>query len=225
MRRGSSRSAAKHGGVQHGAAKHGGAKHGGVKHGGARQIRIIAGSHRGRRLSVPDAPGLRPTGDRIRETLFNWLQPVIDSARCLDAFAGSGVLGLEALSRGAAEVVALERSPVVAEALTRSAAQLGLEALQVVNSDALNWLRDTPVRPFDILFLDPPFDTAATLLPPLFTLLEQRGWVRNGGLIYLEQERRATAPPLSETWQPQRQQQSGEVAFGLWRFEVRDARC
>src|SRR5690606_15336453 len=121
------------------------------------RIRIIGGTLRGSRLDVPDRPGLRPTADRVRETLFNWLQPVLPGARCLDAFAGTGALGLEAASRGAASVLALERDPALATALRAAVQRLGATTVEVHAADALAWLARPPDRRFDIVFLDPPF--------------------------------------------------------------------
>lgn len=123
------------------------------------RIRIIGGQWRGRKLSVPDSPGLRPTGDRARETLFNWLSPKIHGARCLDLFAGSGALGLEAASRGAAEVTLVERQGDLARALREIAAVWpGGERLKIAQTDAISWL-ETTSGAFDIVFIDPPFDT------------------------------------------------------------------
>jgi len=116
------------------------------------QVRIIAGRWRGRKLDFPDAGGLRPTSDRIRETLFNWLVPVIPGARCLDAFAGSGALGFEAASRGAERVVMLERNPVIVAALQASREKIDNGVIEIHATDAASWLRrcDTP---FDLVFL------------------------------------------------------------------------
>lgn len=122
------------------------------------QVRIIAGSLRGSKLPVADRPGLRPTGDRARETLFNWLQQVIAGRRAIDLFAGSGALGFEAASRGAAEVVMLERDTELARSLRETAARLKVDAVQVEAVDALAWLGRAPVPRFDLAFIDPPFE-------------------------------------------------------------------
>ena len=121
-------------------------------------VRIVGGRWRGTKLAVPDRPGLRPTSDRVRETLFNWLLPMLPGARVIDAFAGSGALGLEAVSRGAAEAVLIERDPALAQALRATVARLdAADRVQVVADDALRWLaRETAPR-FDLIFLDPPF--------------------------------------------------------------------
>ena len=121
------------------------------------RIRIIGGTHRGRRLAFPDAAGLRPTPDRVRETLFNWLMPHLPGARCLDLFAGSGALGLEAVSRGAREVVLVDANPAVVKSLQENLRLLGeTERARVIRSDALAFLRKETDAPFDIVFLDPP---------------------------------------------------------------------
>src|SRR5512134_933490 len=124
--------------------------------GGGNQLRIIGGRWRSRRLRFPPLPGLRPTPDRVRETLFNWLTPVIAGARCLDLFAGSGALGIEALSRGAAAVTFVERHPQAVRGLRANLAQLRAEGARVEQADALLWLRQAP-QPFTVVFLNPPF--------------------------------------------------------------------
>jgi 16S rRNA (guanine966-N2)-methyltransferase len=177
-------------------------------------IRIIGGTHRGRRLAFPDLPGLRPTGDRMRETLFNWLQPVIAGARCLDAFAGSGALGLEAASRGAGRVVLLDRSPQVVRQLRQHLALLRLEGVEVQQADALEWLR-RPAMGFDIVFLDPPF--GAGLLSAACGLLLGSGWLREGGLVYLEEPLEAHGMPLSGGLVPLKERRMGRVLCRLAR--------
>lgn len=120
-------------------------------------MRIIAGQWRGRRLPVPDIEGLRPSGDRSRETLFNWLQPYLHRARCVDLFAGTGVLGLEAVSRGAAGAVLVEKSRQAASAIRASIDLLHAEQVSVVTADAISWLESQPKASIDIAFVDPPF--------------------------------------------------------------------
>src|ERR1700754_5153054 len=119
------------------------------------RIRVIGGTLRNSRIEVPDLPGLRPTSDRVRETLFNWLQPVIEGSRCLDLFAGTGALGLEALSRGAASVTFVEREPRLAAALQANLSRLKAGG-EVIGDDAARWLKGSG-KPFDLVFLDPPF--------------------------------------------------------------------
>jgi len=176
-------------------------------------VRIIAGSWRGRRLSFPDAQGLRPTPDRVRETLFNWLQFSLRGARCLDAFCGSGALAFEALSRGAAEVVALENNPAVFQSLTTQATTLEAKNLKLFHQDAMAWLQQTPVQAFDLVFLDPPF--AAHLLLPCFKIIAERGWLKSEGLIYCEHTAFPQAEELPENWKIFKQEKAGSLKFGL----------
>ena len=180
---------------------------------GDNRVRLIGGAHRGRRLAFPDSSGLRPTGDRIRETLFNWLQGVLPGARCLDLFAGSGALGLEAASRGAAEVMLVESAAAVAGALRDSVALLGVgERVRVVEADALRWLATAqPVR-FDVVFLDPPF--AAGLLGPALEALDRDGWLADGARVYLERSDIGEWP-LPAGWTLLRDRRAGQVAYAL----------
>jgi 16S rRNA (guanine966-N2)-methyltransferase len=149
----------------------------------------------------------------VRETLFNWLSPVIDGSRCLDCFAGSGVLGLEAASRGAALVVQLERDVVVARQLRANASELAARQVQVHCADALDWLRRSPTGAFDVCFLDPPF--AADLLTPALARLTQHGWLVDGGLVYVETARKAPLPELPLGWRWLRDQCAGQVRYAL----------
>ena len=176
-------------------------------------VRIIGGEHGGRRLHFPSAAGLRPTADRVRETLFNWLQPCLPGSRCLDLFAGSGALGLEAASRGAAGVVLLEREPRVARRLRENVELLGLKQVSVVEADALNWLRTDP-RQFDILFLDPPF--GGDLMAAACRLLAQGHWLAPGARIYLEMDASSPLPPLPREWRPLRKKRAGQVCYYLF---------
>jgi 16S rRNA (guanine966-N2)-methyltransferase len=182
--------------------------HGGQTH----KVRIIAGRWRGRRLPVADVPGLRPTPDRTRETLFNWLAPFIPGARCLDLFAGSGALGFEALSRGAQQVTMIERDARVFRQLQEVADMLQAEGLDLHRGDALTFLKADP-RPFDVLFLDPPFRQG--LLAPCLQRLDTDGWLAPGARIYLEVERELGRPDTPEDWQLLRDGQAGQVAFFL----------
>lgn len=176
-------------------------------------VRIIGGRWRGRRLTVPPGTAVRPTPDRVRETLFNWLGPVLEGARCLDLFAGTGALGLEAVSRGAAHACFVERDPALAGALRRAIAGLGAEA-RVVPGDALRWLARTPAECFDLVFLDPPFDGPD---PANLCTLLARGWLCSGAVVYLESSRRSPPPSLPPGWSWWRQQTAGDVRFGLAR--------
>jgi 16S rRNA (guanine966-N2)-methyltransferase len=176
------------------------------------QVRIIGGSHRGRKLEFPDLPGLRPTGDRIRETLFNWLQPVIEGARCLDLFAGSGALGLEAASRGAREVWMLDQAPQAAHLLRQHRELLGLVQVKILQADAMQWLERDP-KPFDIVFVDPPFD--ADLLPMICERLEVKGWLAAAARIYVEDSAGRSFERLPQTWRLLREKRAGQVRYGL----------
>jgi 16S rRNA (guanine966-N2)-methyltransferase len=176
------------------------------------QVRIIGGIHRGRRITFPDLPGLRPSGDRVRETLFNWLQPIIPHARCLDLFAGSGALGLEAASRGAGEVVMLDRAPQVVRQLEANKALLDLPQVKIIQTDALSWLAGE-AQPFDLIFVDPPF--AADLLGKVCEILAHRRCLAQGGLVYLEDTAGRDFIGLPTDWQIVKQSQAGRVRFGL----------
>ncbi|NIR59249.1 MAG: 16S rRNA (guanine(966)-N(2))-methyltransferase RsmD [Gammaproteobacteria bacterium] len=175
-------------------------------------MRIIGGQWRGRRFAFPDVPGLRPTIDRVRETLFNWLAPVIEGARVLDLFAGSGALGLEAASRGAAEVVQVDAAREVVERLEAYRRALDTERIRVVHADALAYLAGA-ARPFDIAFVDPPF--AAPIIEPVCTQLEAGGWLVPGARVYIETEHRRGAPALPENWELVRSKRAGRVGYHL----------
>lgn len=178
------------------------------------ELRIIGGRWRGRRFRFPDAAGLRPTGDRVRETLFNWLQLRIPGSRCLDLFAGSGALGLEALSRGAAAVSFVERSRPVLSTLEQTLAQLECRDAATFNMDALRYL-DGPVQPFDVVFLDPPF--GSDIIGNCCRRLETAGWLAPEAWIYLEHDRARALPPLPDNWSAHRDGRAGQVAFHLVR--------
>lgn len=185
--------------------------------GGSGRLRIIGGRFRGRRLPIPDQPGLRPTPDRVRETLFNWLAPVIEGSRCLDPFAGTGALGLEAASRGASSVVLIERSALAARQLRANIDVLGATGVQMIEGDALSWLADPGPRgtlgPFDLAFLDPPF--AAGLLAPACALLARHRWLAPGARIYLETASAAELPALPSGWSIIRERTAGQVHYAL----------
>ena len=187
---------------------------------GGGQLRIIGGRHRGHRLPVPAQRGLRPTTDRVRETLFNWLQPAITGARCLDLFAGSGALGLEAASRGAARIVMVERAGAVVRQLVRNVATLGEDRIEVIHTDALRWLNHDG-QPFDIVFVDPPF--ADGLLVPACESLNRNQWLASGALVYLEWSARAPIQALPAGWDLTREKKAGEVRYGLVRVDAETA--
>ena len=150
-----------------------------------REVRLIGGQWKRRKLPIADRPGLRPTPDRVRETLFNWLGQDLSGWTCLDAFAGSGALGFEAASRGAAAVVLLERDPVLARNLEAQRERLGATMVRIERADALSWMQRQPSAGFDLVFIDPPFDA------DLFevALGHARALVRPAGFLYLEADR------------------------------------
>ena len=156
--------------------------------GSSNRIRIIGGEWRSRQLPFIEVPGLRPTPDRVRETLFNWLQGKIATSRCLDLFAGSGAIGFEALSRYAAEVVLVEKHAKVAQQLRDNLASLKIEgerSATIVNKDAIKYLEET-AEAFDIIFLDPPYRKG--LLPKVLQQIVSKSLLSASGLIYLEHE-------------------------------------
>lgn len=178
------------------------------------QLRIVGGDFRGRRLHFPDARGLRPTADRVRETLFNWLQGRLNGCRALDLFAGSGALGFEALSRGSAELVFVEQARAVAEQLRENIELLGLgERAQVEKMDARRFLARQPDHRFSLVFVDPPF--ADRLLAAVCERLETAGWLAPDAWVYLEQDSHQAWPGLPANWQLYREGQAGQAAFRL----------
>ena len=181
--------------------------------GRARVLRIIGGTWRGRKLRFPAGAAIRPTPDRVRETLFNWLGAATRGAQCLDLFAGSGALGLEALSRGAAHVTFVEHAAAAARELRLRLAEWRAGNARVERADALRYLAGV-AQPFDIVFLDPPF--AAQLLSRAATLLEARHWLNGGALIYVECAAREALPPLPASWQPLKAKRAGEVGYHLF---------
>jgi len=186
----------------------------GRPHGGQGQLRIIAGQWRSRRFAFPEGPGLRPTPDRVRETLFNWLAPYVEGARVLDPFAGSGALYLEALSRGAAQALALDLNGEAVASLRRHLDSLRCDNGQLLQSDALRYLEQQTPSPFDLVFLDPPFHQ--NLLTPACQLLEARGWLGREAWIYTESETPPSALGLPDNWRLHREKQAGQVYYALW---------
>jgi 16S rRNA (guanine966-N2)-methyltransferase len=188
------------------------------------EVRIVGGSLRGRKIRFPDAPGLRPTPDRVRETLFNWLAPHITGMRVLDLFAGSGALGFEAVSRGAAQVVLVESSQAAAKQIREAATRFGLGNARVDSGDALAYVKRTMSLggegPFDLIFVDPPFDSG--LQGPVLELIARSGVLAPGGFCYLECPRRAALPPLPEGWTLHRSGAAGEVGYHLLHVPPRD---
>lgn len=174
------------------------------------KVRIIGGTWRRRWLPVQD--GVRPTPDRVRETLFNWLQPVLPGASCLDLYAGSGALGFEALSRGASHVTLVESMPGVAQALRDAATALGATALDIVAQEARQYLARTPSSPYAVAFLDPPF--ASGEIPRVLPLLAA-GWLTVAAHVYIETARNADEVPLPEGWRMIRSGQTRETRYCL----------
>lgn len=176
-------------------------------------VRIIGGRWRGTKLSVPESPGLRPSSDRVRETLFNWLMPKLPQARVLDLFAGTGALGLEAISRGAAQAVLVERDPALVRSLRETVERLSAQqSVQVVAQDALAWLGAAPAGVFDIALLDPPF--AEGLWGRALTAL--RPTLASGAWVYVESPA-GVAPPVPADWALHREGRTREVRFALYR--------
>ncbi len=181
---------------------------------GNNQLRIIGGSWRGRKLSFPNVEGLRPTGDRIRETLFNWLAPDIQGARCLDLFAGSGALGLEALSRGAGFSLLVEKHPLALQQLKHNLILLNASTGRAEQQDTLTWLaKGNTDTPFDLVFIDPPF--ALNLWDSVANHLEQGNWLASEALIYVEAPQN-TPLNLPSHWLLHRDKQAGHVNYRLY---------
>ena len=180
----------------------------------SRRLRIIAGQWRGRRWQFP-AGAIRPTGDRVRETLFNWLQGKVAGRRCLDLYAGSGALGLEALSRGAAHCVFVDQDAQVIQGLGDVLREWGAgsEHVELVRSSAAHYLARR-ARPFGLVFLDPPF--AGEELARSIARLEAGGWLASGALIYLEHPCAAPLAGLPASWQPLRFGTAGAVGYDLY---------
>ena len=178
------------------------------------QIRIIGGQWCSRQISVYDAPGLRPTPARVRETLFNWLQFDISSSRCLDLYAGSGALGFEAASRGAKSVVQVENNPDACRALKETAVKLAATQVKIVQSDVFRYLAGD-AEPFDIVFLDPPF--GLNLIAQTCNWLEDKGWLSQHAKIYVEVEsQKDFFDALPKNWQILKSKAAGEVGYHLF---------
>ena len=177
------------------------------------RLRIVAGKWRSRLLPVVDEPGLRPTSERIRETLFNWLAPTITGCTCVDLFAGSGALAFEALSRGARAALLVERSPAVVRQLRQNIETLKAPGAEVVKQDALAFLREATPQQFDLVFLDPPF--AADYQDELCRLLQERGWVGPDSHVYLELARDAALPAFPAGWRVLKEKTTGNVRYML----------
>jgi len=179
------------------------------------ELRIIGGNWRSRKLRFPDAGGVRPTPARTRETLFNWLSFHLAGNDCLDLFSGSGALGLEALSRGAAHATLVDNNAALATALRDNLRLLGCESGTVVCTGVDAYLSQRTRQPFDIVFMDPPFRQG--WLATLFPLLDAQGWVKPGGWVYVEHENETAPPAAPVNWQLHRQKTAGQVTYSLYR--------
>ncbi len=175
-------------------------------------VRIIGGQWRGRKLKVPEVLHLRPTPNRVRETLFNWLQSVVPGAHCLDAFAGSGALGFEALSRGAAHVVMVDEARQVVSLLQEELKLFKANNAEVYCANVPTQLKK-PLKPFDIVFLDPPFSD--NKLQACCFYLEEHQFLAKQAYIYLEAPELLTETSLPTDWQLIKKKRAGQVAYHL----------
>ena len=180
-------------------------------------MRIIGGRWRSRVLPVIDQPGLRPTPDRVRETLFNWLQSDIPGSRCLDLFTGSGALGLEAASRGASQVTLIENQPATCRILSDNIKSLAADNIELLQQDALLWLNKAG-QAYDVVFVDPPYDSDC--LADVCQKLEQHHWLSDRAMIYIELPSEQEIPALPENWQIIRGKTAGQVGYYLAQREV-----
>ena len=177
------------------------------------RLRIVAGKWRSRLLAVADVPGLRPTSARVRETVFNWLGPGLPGAHCLDLFAGSGAMGFEALSRGAADAVFVEQDSRAVAALQKARSELDAADATIVRQDAYRYVQSAAPRAFDIVFLDPPY--ADDSISELCRLLDAGGWVAPGGTVYFEQDRAQAPATLPGGWELSKEKNAGQVRYCL----------
>jgi 16S rRNA (guanine966-N2)-methyltransferase len=177
------------------------------------RLRIVAGKWRSRLLPVADVAGLRPTSERVRETLFNWLAPTIEGARCLDLYAGTGALGIEALSRGARSVEFVEKSRLAASTLREVIRVLEAPNAVVREADAIAFLKSGCTAPCDVVFIDPPF--AADNYEELCRLLANNGWLAKGARVYLEQGLGQQVPDLPDGWLLLKEKTAGNVRYSL----------
>lgn len=185
---------------------------------GNQQLRIIGGEWRGRKLNFPEVEGLRPTPDRVRETLFNWLALYIPGGRCLDLFSGSGALGFEALSRGASHVTMIDNSSMVIRQLRQNIQDLKTQSAELITGSALDWLEkrsDDLEAQFDVVFIDPPF--RQELAEQCCLLLEQKSMLADHAMIYVETEKELTNPMVPDNWELYREKTAGQVTYRLYK--------
>ncbi|MDC0662880.1 16S rRNA (guanine(966)-N(2))-methyltransferase RsmD [Marinobacter sp. SS21] len=180
------------------------------------ELRIIGGDWRSRKLRFPDAGGVRPTPARTRETLFNWLSFHLAGSHCLDLFAGSGALGLEALSRGAASATFVEHHPELAQALRQNLQALQCASATVSCQGVESYLATAP-QAFDVVFMDPPF--RQDWLARLYPLLNQHPWLKPGSWVYVEHESELSPPAPPANWHLHRQKRAGQVCYNLFRVD------
>lgn len=179
-------------------------------------VRIIGGKFRGRKLPVLDAEGLRPTSDRVKETLFNWLQFEVAGASCLDLFAGSGALSFEAISRGAKQASLLELNTKNAQQLRQNLNMLNISNANVEQTDSLLWLNKPCEQAYDLVFLDPPFHKE--FMQKAIDLLFANGYLNDQSWLYLEQEKQLDWPSLPQGWVCHREKTTSQVRFGLFKY-------
>lgn len=177
-------------------------------------VRIISGQWRGRKLPVADVIGLRPTTDRVKETLFNWLMHDVADSTVLDCFSGSGALAFEALSRYAGYATLIEKDPAQAKRLQGLLASLNVSQANVINSDCLRYLAQPASRQYQIVLVDPPFRQNLAL--PCCQLLEQQGWLSPNALIYLEAEKELPLTDMPANWKLLKEKVAGQLAYRLW---------
>ncbi|KEQ19331.1 16S rRNA (guanine(966)-N(2))-methyltransferase RsmD [Endozoicomonas numazuensis] len=184
---------------------------------GGGQLRIIGGQWRSRKLPVADLSGLRPTSDRVRETLFNWLAPYVLGARVLDCFSGTGALSLESLSRGAKEATLLEAASEASKLLKENLKTLQAENATVVRTDSLKWLQQPADQAFDLIFLDPPFRQG--LLEETCRLLNTHDYIHSGTLVYIEVEKELSPLPIPSNWSVIKTKTAGQLSYYLLSIE------
>ena len=180
-------------------------------------VRIISGLWRGRKLPVHDAQGLRPTTDRVKETLFNWIAADIPHSRCLDLFAGSGGLGFESASRQAELVTMVELNKQAYQQLVTNSSQLKANNIEIHQQDALQFLQQ-PGQAYDVIFIDPPFRQG--LLEQTLNLLQKNGWLAENGLVYIETEKELQLPDIPAHWQLHREKTAGQVSYRLYQLQT-----